>query len=150
MCEIGRTEQSLESKGRMEERYKTGDVQNTFQSCSNKRFLDLFKSQNIIFFLVRNRIGEDPLITCVMFVYVIPLKPNQNLLNAYLAFATHSMMASFLPTVTVVFFGAMMMEGAMGSAGPPTSITYTETEEKKKVKAIYNSRICCDLASASA
>lgn len=45
----------------------------------------------------------------------------------YLAFATHSIMASFRPTVTLVFLGGMMIEGAMGSAGPPTSITHTGT-----------------------
>lgn len=39
----------------------------------------------------------------------------------YLALATHSMMASFLPMVTLVFLGGMMIDGAMGSAGPPTS-----------------------------
>lgn len=59
----------------------------------------------------------------------------------YLALATHSMMASFLPMVTLVFLGGMMMEGAMGSAGPPTSVTHTqrdtkEVDRKKKVKEI--------------
>lgn len=44
--------------------------------------------------------------------------------SLYLALATHSMTASFLPTVTLVFLGGMMIEGAMGSAGPPTSIDY--------------------------
>ena len=33
----------------MEERYKMRDVQNTLLSCSNKRFRDSFKSQNIAF-----------------------------------------------------------------------------------------------------
>lgn len=48
----------------------------------------------------------------------------------HLALATHSMIASFLPMVTLVFLGGMMMEGAMGSAGPPTSNTETEKSEK--------------------
>lgn len=46
--------------------------------------------------------------------------------KTYLALATHSMTASFLPMVTLVFFGGTMIDGAMGSAGPPTSITHTE------------------------
>lgn len=48
-------------------------------------------------------------------------------MKLYLALATHSMMASFLPTVTLVFLGGMMIEGAMGSAGPPTSIRNRNT-----------------------
>ena len=48
----------------------------------------------------------------------------------YLALATHSMIASFLPMVTLVFLGGMMMEGAMGSAGPPTSTAEAEKSEK--------------------
>lgn len=39
----------------------------------------------------------------------------------YLAFATHSMVTSEVPATTLVFLGGMMMVGAMGSAGPPTS-----------------------------
>lgn len=42
-------------------------------------------------------------------------------LNIYLAFATHSMVTSEVPVTTLVFLGGMMMVGAMGSAGPPTS-----------------------------
>lgn len=48
----------------------------------------------------------------------------------YLALATHSMMASFLPMVTLVFLGGMMIDGAMGSAGPPTSDA--ERTDKKR------------------
>lgn len=36
LCKIGRTEWSLESKGRMEERYKMRDVQNTFYYVQTK------------------------------------------------------------------------------------------------------------------
>lgn len=63
----------------------------------------------------------------------------------YLALATHSMTASFLPTVTLVFLGGMMMEGAMGSAGPPTSVvTHTGTrrsEEKQNLKLFADLRL---------
>lgn len=41
--------------------------------------------------------------------------------NVYLAFATHSIVTSEVPVTTLVFLGGMMMVGAMGSAGPPTS-----------------------------
>lgn len=40
---------------------------------------------------------------------------------SYLALATHSMVTSEVPVTTLVFLGGMMMVGAMGSAGPPTS-----------------------------
>lgn len=40
---------------------------------------------------------------------------------AHLALATHSMVTSEVPATTLVFLGGMMMVGAMGSAGPPTS-----------------------------
>lgn len=40
----------------------------------------------------------------------------------YLALATHSIVTSEVPVTTLVFLGGMMMVGAMGSAGPPTSI----------------------------
>lgn len=39
----------------------------------------------------------------------------------HLALATHSMVTSEVPATTLVFLGGMMMVGAMGSAGPPTS-----------------------------
>lgn len=39
----------------------------------------------------------------------------------HLALATHSMVTSDVPVTTLVFLGGMMMVGAMGSAGPPTS-----------------------------
>lgn len=78
----------------IDERYKMHSVE------SNKRFQDSFRSENII-------CGEE----------------NGGCFVGYLALATHSMMASFLPTVTLVFFGGMIMEGAIGSAGPPTSVT---------------------------
>lgn len=54
--------------------------------------------------------------------------------KAYLALATHSMTASFLPMVTLVFFGGTMIDGAMGSAGPPTSITHTQKADRKNVR----------------
>lgn len=41
--------------------------------------------------------------------------------TAHLALATHSMVTSEVPATTLVFLGGMMMVGAMGSAGPPTS-----------------------------
>lgn len=41
--------------------------------------------------------------------------------RAHLALATHSMVTSEVPATTLVFLGGMMMAGAMGSAGPPTS-----------------------------
>lgn len=43
------------------------------------------------------------------------------LVCAHLALATHSMVTSDVPLTTLVFLGGMMMVGAMGSAGPPTS-----------------------------
>lgn len=55
----------------------------------------------------------------------------------YLALATHSMIASFLPMVTLVFLGGMMMDGAMGSAGPPTSNTHRNAQIEKR-QIIYN------------
>lgn len=69
----------------------------------------------------------------IISMYIFGLFPPTTYLsvNTYLALATHSMMASFLPTVTVVFFGGMMMEGAIGSAGPPTSIAFIETHTRK-------------------
>lgn len=42
--------------------------------------------------------------------------------GVYLALATHSIVTSVVPVTTLVFLGGMMMVGAMGSAGPPTSI----------------------------
>lgn len=39
----------------------------------------------------------------------------------HLALATHSRVTSEVPATTLVFLGGMMMVGAMGSAGPPTS-----------------------------
>ena len=50
----------------------------------------------------------------------------------YLALATHSMIASFLPMVTLVFLGGMIIAGAMGSAGPPTSKTPGRRELKQR------------------
>lgn len=44
------------------------------------------------------------------------------------------MTASFLPMVTLVFFGGTMIDGAMGSAGPPTSITHTQKADRKNVR----------------
>ena len=41
--------------------------------------------------------------------------------DTHLALATHSMVTSEVPATTLVFLGGMMMVGAMGSAGPPTS-----------------------------
>lgn len=41
--------------------------------------------------------------------------------GTHLALATHSMVTSEVPATTLVFLGGMMMVGAMGSAGPPTS-----------------------------
>ena len=41
--------------------------------------------------------------------------------TAHLALATHSMVTSEVPVTTLVFLGGMMMVGAMGSAGLPTS-----------------------------
>lgn len=41
--------------------------------------------------------------------------------HVYLALATHSIVTSEVPVTTLVFRGGMMMVGAMGSAGPPTS-----------------------------
>lgn len=41
--------------------------------------------------------------------------------TTHLALATHSMVTSEVPATTLVFLGGMMMVGAMGSAGPPTS-----------------------------
>lgn len=41
--------------------------------------------------------------------------------HVYLALATHSIVTSDVPVTTLVFLGGMMMVGAMGSAGPPTS-----------------------------
>lgn len=41
--------------------------------------------------------------------------------RTHLALATHSMVTSEVPATTLVFLGGMMMAGAMGSAGPPTS-----------------------------
>lgn len=58
----------------------------------------------------------------------------------YLALATHSMIASFLPMVTLVFLGGMIIAGAMGSAGPPTSMTPVRMEgrEGEKISNPYS------------
>lgn len=56
-----------------------------------------------------------------------PLESSEGELGAgrghttHLALATHSMVTSEVPATTLVFLGGMMMVGAMGSAGPPTS-----------------------------
>lgn len=53
-----------------------------------------------------------------------PLKKCSNtlqLLDVYLALATHSIVTSEVPVTTLVFLGGMMIVGAIGSAGPPTS-----------------------------
>lgn len=42
--------------------------------------------------------------------------------KTYLALATHSRVTSEVPEITLVLRGGMMMVGAMGSAGPPTSV----------------------------
>lgn len=44
------------------------------------------------------------------------------LFHTYLALATHSIATSEVPDTTLVFWGAMTMMGAIGSAGPPTSV----------------------------
>lgn len=117
-----------------------------FRSCSNKRFPDWFKSQ---YQMLRRNKSRDLIISMYFFCVLFP--PTAYLfVNTYLALATHSMMASFLPTVTVVFFGGMMMEGAMGSAGPPTSIAFIETHTHTQVKPIYKSTPTSDVACASA
>ena len=43
--------------------------------------------------------------------------------------------------VTLVFFGGTMIDGAMGSAGPPTSITHTHRRQIEKREKIYKA-IC--------
>ncbi len=111
----------------MEERYKMRDVQNTFLSCSNKRFQDSFKSQSIRCGGERRWRCFDNVPACVYLHLSFPQHPCAPPFKIYLALATHSMMASFLPMVTLVFLGGMMIAGAMGSAGPPTSNTHTET-----------------------
>lgn len=113
LCEIGRTEWSLESKERTEE-----EVQ-------NKRCV-----QKTRFYLFKQKISR---IISVSSVLMMSLRS----LPYYLALATHSMTASFLPTVTLVFFGGTMMEGAMGSAGPPTS----RKKWKKSLKHIPTFRL---------
>lgn len=51
--------------------------------------------------------------------------------DVHLALATHSMVTSEVPLTTLVFLGAMMMVGAIGSAGPPTSgDTHAHTRSK--------------------
>lgn len=50
-----------------------------------------------------------------------------------LALATHSSVTSNVPTITLVFFGGIIIEGAMGSAGPPTSKEKQETHIGKKI-----------------
>lgn len=42
-------------------------------------------------------------------------------METYLALATHSKVTSEVPETTLVLRGGIMMVGAMGSAGPPTS-----------------------------
>lgn len=67
--EIGRTEWSIESKGRMERSYKMRDVQNTFLSCSNKRFYSNHKISD-----VEVRESGDVLIMCAclsLYLHVI-------------------------------------------------------------------------------
>lgn len=128
---IGRTEWNLESKGKTEERYKTRDEQNSFLLCSNKRFQDSFKSQNIRCGGEIRWRGFDNVLMSV-FACVFSSVSKSVCVKIYLALATHSMMASFLPTVTLVFLGGMMIEGAMGSAGPPTSIAHTRTHRRKE------------------
>lgn len=46
--------------------------------------------------------------------------------QTYLALATHSRVTSEVPEITLVLRGGMMMVGAMGSAGPPTSVKTME------------------------
>lgn len=41
--------------------------------------------------------------------------------HTHLALATHSRVTSNVPTITLVFFGGIIIDGAMGSAGPPMS-----------------------------
>lgn len=54
--------------------------------------------------------------------------------HTHLALATHSNVTSNVPTITLVFLGGIIIEGAMGSAGPPTS----EEEQKHIGKKITN------------
>lgn len=72
----------------------------------------------------------------IMFIFIYAFPRHSSPLKIYLALATHSMIASFLPIVTLVFLGGMMIDGAMGSAGPPTSIMHKEihTGRQKNVK----------------
>lgn len=53
----------------------------------------------------------------------------------HLALATHSMVTSEVPEMTLVFLGGMTMVGAMGSAGPPTSTAEEKCENEKTMRA---------------
>lgn len=55
-----------------------------------------------------------------------------NQAETYLAFATHSKVTSEVPAITLVLRGGIMMVGAMGSAGPPTSEEWNEVDTKFK------------------
>lgn len=123
----------------MAERYKMSDVQNAFPSCSNKRFQESFKSQNIRYGAGRRCFDNVCMPVCVHLCFSSASAcVCVCVLKMYLALATHSMIASFRPMVTLVFLGGMMMDGAMGSAGPPTSNTHRSAQRQmEKCEKIY-------------
>lgn len=104
----------------MGKRYEMRDVQNAPPSRSNKgsrRFIGGVEYQTQHW---------DVLIVCPSLCVCVCVSVHARswarlCRKTYLALATHSMIASFLPMVTLVFLGEMMIDGAMGSAGPPTS-----------------------------
>lgn len=64
--------------------------------------------------------------------------------EVHLALATHSMVTSEVPLTTLVFLGAMIMVGAIGSAGPPTSEdTHTDTNGAREDVLFCNRQKRC-------
>lgn len=70
----------------------------------------------------------------LMMLQIFPSLDEQILKNVdksfHLALATHSIVTSDVPVTTLVFLGGMMIVGAMGSAGPPTSKMKNKSTQK--------------------
>lgn len=104
------------------------DIQNAPPSCSNKGFEESFEEYQTQRWDVV--IGCPSLSMCILGCASERASARVCVVKRYLALATHSMIASFLPMVTLVFLGGMMIAGATGSAGPPTSMTPGRKDEK--------------------